>query len=349
MKKFLFSLLLLSLVGFAVAQSSTQSPYLTKSYAGTDIRNAEVETSGGGIQVTGVDPSEARVEVYISSNNGDGNLSDAEIKDRLEKYYTVTISLEGGKLYAEAKAKSGLNGLWNNRHSLNISFHVFVPKTASTHLNTSGGGIALKNLSGGTQDFETSGGGLHIDQVTGKIRGRTSGGGIHVSDCKDDIDLSTSGGGIEADNCTGNIRLSTSGGSLNLSSLSGTISAETSGGGIRGSQITGDLGAHTSGGGIHLSGLACTLDASTSGGNVDVTMTTLGKSIRLNTSAGNIDLHLPAGQGMDLTLDANHIETNNLGNFNGTTEREHMKGTVNGGGIPVRLDASSGRILVACN
>lgn len=147
MKKFLFCLLLVSLVGFAMAQSNSQSPYLTKSYASADIRNVEVETSGGGIQVFGVAPSEARIEVYINSNNGEGTLSSDEIKDRLEKYYTVTISLEGGRLFAEAKAKSSLSGQWNNRHSLNISFHMFVPKSVSTHLNTSGGGISLTSLS----------------------------------------------------------------------------------------------------------------------------------------------------------------------------------------------------------
>jgi DUF4097 and DUF4098 domain-containing protein YvlB len=346
MKKLFISLLMVALCGYAVAQSSSETPYLTKSFSGGSIRDAEVETSGGGIQVTGVDPSQARVEVFVSAN-GMHSLSAGEIKERLEKYYTVVISLDGGKLYVSAKTKGELSNFWNSGRALNISFHVFVPQAVSTRLSTSGGGIHLKNLSG-TENFETSGGGLHIEDVNGKIHGRTSGGGIEVSNARNDIDLATSGGGIRADHCTGNIILSTSGGSLDLTDLSGNVQAETSRGGKHGDRISGDLSAQTSGGGIRLSGLSCTLDASTSGGSVDVSMTAIGKSIRLNTSAGNIALRLPSGKGLDLTLDADKIETSNLGAFNGVTEREHMKGSVNGGGIPVRLEASSGRISVAC-
>ena len=331
------------LLAFAAA-AQTEKPYLTKSFAGANIQNAEVETSGGGIQVTGGDPSQARVEVYV---NGNGHtLSADEIKQRLEKYYDVVISLEGGKLSAKAQPKSGFHDLWSNGNSLSISFHVFVPKAVSTHLNTSGGGIHLANLQG-TEEFETSGGGLHLDGLSGKIHGRTSGGGIEVSNSNDDINLSTSGGGIHANHCTGNIKLETSGGSLELNDLSGKIEAGTSGGGIHGSRVSGDLSVSTSGGSIHFSDLSCTLDASTSGGGIDVTMVSIGKSIQLNTSAGGISLHLPSGKGLDLALSGQRVETSNLANFSGTTEKDRVNGSVNGGGIPVRLSANSGTVRVA--
>jgi DUF4097 and DUF4098 domain-containing protein YvlB len=337
---FLTAALGLMITSAAVAQ---EKPYLTKAFAGAAISDVEVETSGGGIKMEGVDPSQSRVEVYIRGNNG-RELSSQEIAERLDKYYVVKIELDGGRLYASAKRKD--HDSWNNDH-LSISFHVFAPKSTSTHLNTSGGGIDIRHLSGGTQNFNTSGGGLEVSDITGKIDGSTSGGGIHVDHCAHDIHLTTSGGGIHADHLDGNIYLETSGGGLTLNYLSGTIDAGTSGGGIDGGHIQGDLKTSTSGGSIDLEDLSCTLDASTSGGGVDVSMTALGKYVKLSTSAGSISLRIPAGKGLDLTLDANHIETDGLGSFNGTKEKDHMRGTVNGGGTPIRLDANSGGISLS--
>lgn len=346
MKKLFLSLAVAAAcVAYADAQVSNEKPYLTKTFAGAAISNVEVSTSGGGIRLEGVDPSQSRVEVYIRSGNGH-DLSNEEIAARLKEYYEVKVELSGGKLVATARQKEGFH--WSNSNSLSIAFKVYVPKSVSSHLNTSGGGIDISHLSGGEQVFSTSGGGLEVNDITGTIDGNTSGGGIHVSNASKEIRLSTSGGGIHADHCSGNINLETSGGGLTLNDLSGTIKAGTSGGGVRGSHISGDLKTSTSGGSIDLLDLSCTLDASTSGGSVDVSMTTIGKSIDLSTSAGNITLTLPAGKGLDLTLDAERIETSNIGTFNGSTSKEHMHGSVNGGGIPVHLDANSGRISLSC-
>jgi DUF4097 and DUF4098 domain-containing protein YvlB len=328
----------------AKAQSDNEKPYLTKPFAGASISKVDVETSGGGITLTGGDAAQARVEVYIQGNNG-RRLSTDEIAQRLQEYYTVKIELDGDKLYVSAKQKHDFN--WNSGHGLSISFKVYTPTGVSSHLNTSGGGIAISHLTGGTQDFTTSGGGLDVKDVSGVIHGETSGGGIDVSNASNDIDLNTSGGGITAHHLKGKIRLETSGGGLELHDLSGDIHATTSGGGIEGDHVSGELITSTSGGGIDLRDMACSLDASTSGGSVEVTMASLGKYIKLSSSSGNVDLRVPAGQGMDLTLDGDRVATSNLGSFNGTTESDHMKGSVNGGGIPVKLESSGGRVSVS--
>lgn len=319
-------------------------PYLTKSFAGANISEAEVETSGGGITLEGGDASQSRVEVYIRGNNG-RELSNEEIKSRLDKYYTVRIELNGGKLFVSAKRKVEEHQ-WISEHNLNIAFHVFTPRSTSARLNTSGGGIHIAHLEGGKQVFNTSGGGLEVSDITGKIDGSTSGGGIHVDHCADDIHLTTSGGGIHADHLKGTIFLETSGGGLTLTNLSGKINAGTSGGGVHGNNIDGDLKTSTSGGSIDLDDLACTLDASTSGGGVHVTMTALGKYVKLSSSAGSVTLSIPAGKGLDLTLDGNHVDMEGLGSFNGTKEKDHVRGTVNGGGIPIEIDANSGGVTV---
>ena len=343
MKKYLLFFLLAAIQLTVMAQfKSDKEPYMTKSLANETVKNVETQTSGGSISVSGVTASEARIEVYVSSNNGKDDLSKAEIQQRLNELYDLNIAVANGKLTAVAKPKERIRD-W--KKALSISFKVFVQKNVSTDLTTSGGSISLTNLSG-NQDFSTSGGSLNVDNVSGKVDGRTSGGSINLENSKDDIELTTSGGSINAKNCDGKLRLSTSGGSLDLKDLKGDIRATTSGGSVVGRNVEGELIAHTSGGSIHLSDLSCSLETSTSGGNIDVSIKQLGKYIKISNSAGNIDLELPKGKGVDLDLSADKIKTDHLDNFNGKVDDDEVNGKLNGGGVLVRVNAGSGRIYL---
>ena len=324
----------------AIAQTD-KVPFMTKTFANETIKSVEVETSGGSIVVTAVNPSEARVEVYIRSNNGN-ELSKEEIQKRLDEKYELTVSIADNKVTAIAKRKSNNeNRGWKN--FLNITFKIFTAKEVSTKLTTSGGSISLSDISG-NQDFATSGGSLLVVNVSGKINGVTSGGSINVTNSSDDIKLSTSGGSIVATNNTGNIKLVTSGGSITLSKLSGDIDAITSGGSIKGESIGGTLAASTSGGSIFLKDLTCSVDAATSGGSINVIIKELGQYVKLGTSAGNIDLEIPKDKGVKLEMYASKIKTNHLDNFSGNVEEDGINGTLNGGGTLIKLKAGSGKI-----
>lgn len=342
MKKYILFLSLVTL-SVAVKAQFDKEPYITKSLNNQSIQNVKVETSGGSITVGGVSPSEAKIEVYISGNNGLGTLSKDEIQKRLEENYELKVSVDGNTLIAYAKQK---HERWDWKRSLNISFKVYVPKNVSTDLSTSGGSIHLNDLSG-TQKFRTSGGSLHIDNITGKIDGGTSGGSIHLSNSSSDIDLSTSGGSIEAKNCKGKIELSTSGGSLHLSDLDGTINASTSGGHIDADNIKGELSASTSGGSIKMTNIAASLETSTSGGNIDVEISVLGKYVKVSNSGGSIDLQLPANKGYDLDLHGNRVKVNPINNFSGDTDDNSITGKMNGGGTQIVARAGSGRVNVS--
>jgi hypothetical protein len=325
----------------ALAQAD-KMPFMTKAFANETIKNVEVQTSGGSIAVTSVNPSEARVEVYIRGNNG-RELSKEEIQQRLDEKYELTVTVADNKVTAIAKTKDRNND-W--KRALSISFKVFTAKDVSTKLATSGGSILLSGISG-TQNFATSGGSLTVDHVTGKINGVTSGGSINVTNAADDIELITSGGSITAADCKGNIKLVTSGGSLNLDKLSGNIEAATSGGSIKGEGIGGTLHASTSGGSISLENLTCSVDAATSGGNINVSIKELGEYVKLGTSAGNIALEIPKNKGVKLELYANKIKTDRLDNFSGNVEEEEINGTLHGGGALIKLKAGSGKISLA--
>lgn len=342
MKKIVFSLLLSTGTLLLHAQfNSDKDPFITKSLSGESLQKVNVETSGGSIAVSGVGASEARIEVYVRPNNGKNeSFSKEEIQKRLDEDYTLEVSVAGGQLTAIAKQRKDFN---NWKRSLSISFRIYVTQNMNTKLRTSGGSISLKNLAG-SQDFSTSGGSLSVEKLSGQVNGRTSGGSISVIDSKDEIDLSTSGGSIEAKNCQGTLDLSTSGGSLRLKDLKGSIKAKTSGGSVNGDNIEGELYAHTSGGSIDLNDLSCSVETSTSGGNIDVSIKQLGKFVRIDNSGGNISLQLPKDKGVNLDLRGNKIKVDAMTNFSGSKDDDALEGTLNGGGIPVKVRAGSGRI-----
>lgn len=336
MKKYLGVLLLGSLTLSVNAQIANREPYMVKNLSADGIQNVRAETTGGNISVTSADGN-ARIEVYLWPNNSrDKNMSKEDLEKRLANY-DLTVTSENHKLTAIAKPKHNFKD-WNN--SLSISFKVYVGKNVSTDLSTSGGNIDLSGLAG-TQDFRTSGGNLNVDHLSGHIKGRTSGGNIHLTDLQDDIDLGTSGGNITADNSHGKIRLSTSGGSLKLHGLEGDVNATTSGGNVHADGVNGELEAHTSGGNVDMTNLSCSLITSTSGGNINVSLAKLGKFVKITNSGGHIDLQVPQGQGMDLSLSGDRVNASALNGFKGDIKKDRIEGSLNGGGVPVSAHGGS--------
>ena len=317
------------------------TPYQTKTFSG-NINAVRAETSGGSLTIQGGTDMNAKVEMYVRASNwnGLGKLDKSEIDERL-KEYDITIIQEGSTVVATAKRRTNTND-W--KRSLSISFKFYTPRNVSTDLRTSGGSIQLSALAG-TQKFRTSGGSLNLTDVEGDINGQTSGGSIQLDRCRKNLDLQTSGGSIQAKASSGKMRLHTSGGSIKLDDLKGDIDAQTSGGSVNGDGIEGDIKASTSGGSVRLANVSGSIDASTSAGGVDVSITKIDGPIRLTTSAGNVRVRMPLDKGITLNLSGNSIKIP-LNNFNGDTQKDRIKGTLNGGGIPVTLSASSGNVYV---
>ncbi len=215
--------------------------------------------------------------------------------------YTFEIKQEGNTVYALAKRK---DNKWDNKTALNVSFEIEVPEQISCKVSTSGGSIGLHNLTG-TQTASTSGGSLNFQNLKGNVNGNTSGGGITTNKFDGNLDVNTSGGSITITKAIGTLKVGTSGGSIHLN------------------EVSGDIQAHTSGGSI----------------NADVLK--LGKYLTLSTSGGSVHATVPAGQGLDLDLSGNRVNTV-VTNFSGTAKDNRVKGSMNGGGIPVKMSTSGG-------
>jgi DUF4097 and DUF4098 domain-containing protein YvlB len=329
MKQVLLIGLALLLSVFVFSQGS--EPFTVKNFSG--VKRVKASTAGGNITVDGGDVKEATVKVYIRSSDYNQKLSDSEIRERLEKDYTLRMETEGDLLVLQAKNRNNVN--W--RKGLSISFEVMVPRTTSNDLSTSGGNIDLRGVEG-KQDFSTSGGNLLVKDVKGNIKGVTSGGNITAEGLSDNIELVTSGGNVNADRCKGKMNLTTSGGNISLDELEGTISASTSGGNVNGESLKGEVLASTSGGNVELEKIYGSVRAGTSGGRMRISIEEVGKYVKLGNSGGDIDLDLPSGKGYDLDIKASRIKTEALSNYSGSMSESRLDGKLNGGGIPVTID-----------
>ncbi|MCC6288079.1 MAG: hypothetical protein IT249_09345 [Chitinophagaceae bacterium] len=330
MKK--ISLFLISaIVAVGVNAQNNKEPFITKSFSAQSFNKVNAETSGGSISLSGNAASSPRIEVYIHAGNSNDNLSKAEIQQRLDENYTLEIDVKNNELVAIAKQK---NKITNWKKGLNISFKIYTGDKIDSKLSTSGGSIALENVSG-TQNFSTSGGSLSVNTANGNINGRTSGGSISLKDAEGNIDLSTSGGSITAADAKGTLKLHTSGGSIHFQNLNGNINIGTSGGSLNGDDIKGELVARTSGGSIDLKQMKCSFETSTSGGNIQVEIAELGKYAKISNSGGNITLHMPGNKGADLDIHGNKISTPKISNFSGKGDNNSLVGTINGGGARV--------------
>ncbi|HKK45804.1 MAG TPA: DUF4097 family beta strand repeat-containing protein [Balneolaceae bacterium] len=297
----IFSLLvtfLLARPGLAVP--SQDEPYKVKSFTVNTPGRLEVKTSGGYIKVKGSSTNTVRVEMYVRKNGHNLLPEDSKLDD-----WDIDISQSGQRVKAIAKHHGRGWHLFGGSH-VSISFVVYTPREMSSDLNTSGGHIEVRGLSG-KQDISTSGGHLELAELKGTIDARTSGGHISVSDVQGNMDARTSGGHIDVQNSEGDLKVRTSGGHINLANVGGTI------------------------------------DASTSGGGISADLTSIAKSVNLRTSGGNINISVPGDTGLDLHLRGSYVSTK-LRNFSGKVDRDEVDGELNGGGPEITARTSGGTV-----
>ena len=270
----------------------------------------KVETSGGSIAV---EPG-AGDTVKVVARQVIRADTDAEA-DALLKDLTLTIEQSGGDVVAKAKyASTPLGFHFGSWPPVQVSFVVTVPSRFHADLHTSGGGITVGDLAG-------------------KVFARTSGGGIRIGKIDGTVDAGTSGGDVRLDSCTGDTRLNSSGGGISAQRIVGKADLRTSGGGISVKLVENALQAHTSGGSVEAA-IAGTLkedcSLSTSGGSVRVAIDRTA-AFRLDASTSGGGVHASG-----ITI---RIENGGLG-------KNRLVGDVNGGGPLLKLRTSGGGIDV---
>jgi hypothetical protein len=311
---------LLSCKGFT---QENRTPTIVKSFNLDQPGTLNARSSGGGVQVRTHDQNQVEVQVFIRKNGRLLSPSDPDIDDVLE-VYDLDISKDGSVITANVERKLRRNP-WQNT---GISLTIIVPREMSCNVSSSGGGLKISGVKG-THDFSSSGGGVHLEDITGTTT------------------ASSSGGGVTANNQNGDVHLSSSGGGVTLDDAQGSVYAHSSGGGVHLNNIHGDVNAGSSGGGVSVSGEAEYVKATSSGGPVRIKIANLSKELYLQSSGGGIDATIKNGDNLGLDLDLSSDRVNiELRNFSGKIEKNRVKGTLNGGGIPVYMHSSGGNVNV---
>ena len=186
-----------------------------------------VETQGGEIRVT---PStDGKVKVTAVQKIKASSESEAtELLKKLE----LTIEQNGNEISAVAKYEKSAGIIhWGSWPPVNVDFIVSVPASFATKLNTSGGGITVGDLAGKV-NARTSGGSIRLGKIGGEIDAHTSGGNVTLESAQGEVKLGTSGGNITVGRVAGPASLSTSGGDIKIESATGLLRATSSGGNV---------------------------------------------------------------------------------------------------------------------
>jgi len=141
------------------------------------------------------------------------------------------------------------------------------------------------------------------------------------------------------------VTASTGSGNQTIGSVNGDVQARTGSGSIRIERAGGSLNAHTGSGSIHVDAVGGAVRAQTGSGNVDVTQTARG-DVSVQTGSGSVVLRLPSNAAftLDASTGSGSISTAQPITMQGQMRRNHVEGTVGGGGNSVRVRTGSGSI-----
>jgi TonB family protein len=208
--------------------------------------------------------------------------------------------------------------------------------TAGGHINAgniagdaslrSGGGHIRAGQIGGRADLQTDGGNITVVQAGSLVSVRTGGGQIDFGEVRGSVRAQTGGGGIRIMYVSGPMEVESSAGSICLTRVAGTVRAATAGGTIR-AWINPD--APSSGGTVHLPGLS-----QLTSGNGDIVV------FLPRNLAADIDAVVESGGERRIEADPGlALQIQNRGNG-----PVHAMGALNGGGPPLKLRTTAGKI-----
>lgn len=263
---------------------------------------------------------------YIATTTYEFDVSAAEGNNRVVEFNRVTgdITVEGKptttvtiveKMKIRTKSRSAAEEIFKSnkaevsksgeghiefrreRHSrrvkVSFDYDVVVPKNYNLSMNTSGGDVEVRYITG-EAFLKTSGGDVDVISLTGRLTSKTSGGDITLEKIKGVANVRTSGGDIEINDCDGKLEGTTSAGDVEVTFCQAEVDMHTSGGNIDFKDITGSrIYGRTSGGDIEIEDVKADVEVHTSGGSIEVS--NLEGHCEGKTSAGDIELERVIG------------------------------------------------------
>jgi len=278
----------------------------------------------------------------VEVSTGAGDIQTTDIGGR-----AVLVS-QGGNISAGRIGSVGPQGPHNDRLVAKI-------------VTQAGGHITLRDVNGDA-DVYTGGGHIIAGNIEGNAKLTTGGGNIRAARIKGTASLDTAGGNIAVGEAGSLAAVRTAGGQIDFGEVHGSVRAQTGGGGIRVMYVSGPMEVATSGGSICLTRVANAVHAETGEGKIIAWINPedneRGHNVRLSgpsqlaSRTGDIAVFLP--RNISVTIDATvdsggpaRIEADPSLPLNIQTRPDgpvHAMATLNGGGAPLRLHTTGGRI-----
>jgi DUF4097 and DUF4098 domain-containing protein YvlB len=205
---------------------------------------------------------------------------------------TARREFENFKIAANGRGDvASIEGNWQGgRHHLcSGEFVINVPRSVSlAKIETSGGGVTVNGIAGRVET-ESGGGKIHLDDIGGSVSAETGGDSIEIGTVNGDLRLETGGGKIYIADAKGRVEASTGGGNIVLVSAAQGATLEAGGGNIEVRKCGGRLKVSTGGGNIELGDISGPVELETGGGSIR--LASAKGIVRAQTGAGRIELN----------------------------------------------------------
>jgi TonB family protein len=324
-----------------------------------DTYSLKAKSIPSGVEITGTLPPQAarsadaqfwvQFEVAvprgysIEVNTEAGDITTADIGG------TASLHTQGGNIKTGRIGASGLrDSSWGH---------------SAAKLETEGGHIQVLDVAGDLTAI-TGGGHINVGNIAGDSSLRTGGGHIRAGRIGGRAELETAGGNITVARAGNFVSVRTGGGQIDFGEVRGSVHAQTGGGGIRVMYVSGPMELESSSGSICLTRVAGALQAATSGGTITAWINPdpppgggnvhLAGPSQLASGNGDIIVFLP--RNLAVTIDATvttgglrRIEADPSLHFavqasNSLTGPVHATAVLNGGGAPLKLRSTAGKI-----
>ncbi|HEX4652242.1 MAG TPA: DUF4097 family beta strand repeat-containing protein [Granulicella sp.] len=266
-----------------------------------------ISTGSGYIHVNAGSGSAVRIEAKVTAQNGWSFGGSGSVDERVREIIAHPPIVQSGSTITIGPS-SGDDDAFRN---IEIDYEITMPARSTVKASTGSGALEVSNI--GTL--------LEAQTGSGDIRLKEIGGAPHVG---------------------------TGSGSIRLEGVRGAASLETGAGDIELSQeAAGDIKAESGSGSIRLRGVNGAVRAGTGSGDIEVDGNPSAEW-RLNTSSGSIRLTVnPAAHfTVNASTDSGSVRVSQAINLEDSLDRQHIVGTVNGGGPTLRLTTSSGDITI---
>jgi len=161
------------------------------------------------------------------------------------------------------------------------------------------------------------------------------------------LDAGSGSGNVNDDGVGTNAKISTGSGNIHATGLKGSFAVNTGSGDIYADQAgEGDVKAQTGSGNVELKNLKGGLRGGTGSGDIKVAGTPT-NPWHLGTGSGNIELWAGnAAMTLDASTGSGSIHSDKEMLTQGSQDKHHVTGKINGGGPTVRIETGSGDIRV---